>query len=104
MLSQQVRELEERNAALTASYAAVRSVLVDIAGGDADPMIDMRMRMGLIRHLAEDLSAGAFNLTLESPYIVDHVLASRLDQVGESLRRLLDGPMCTCGEHPEEEQ
>lgn len=96
-------DLETLNIALTAQIGVLRSVLLDIAGDPAGMLIEQQIRLQQVRDLAEDLSAKGMSLAMDSPYIVDHVLAGRLDQIGDRLREILDTPVCTCGECGAEE-
>jgi hypothetical protein len=97
-----VHELENRNAVLTAQVAMLRSLVHDLAD-DADPLITAYTRLGLVRHFADDLSACALRLALESRHPVDRLVADRMDRTGESLREILHAPLCSCGEEGESE-
>lgn len=95
MKSKRIRELEAENTALTAQTVLLRSLLLDIAG---EPLVDAYLRLGLVRHCAEELSAGALNLMLESARPADRVVAACLDRLGDHLRDLLNASLCVCGE------
>ena len=98
-----VHELENQNAALVAQVDMLRSLVRDLAGAHAHPLLVAYTKLGLVRHFADDLSATAFNLALESPYPVDRITATRMDVIGDSLREILAAPLCSRGEDGTEE-
>lgn len=102
-LMSRVRELERENAVLSASAAALHSLLRDIISG-RESAPEMSVRLSAIRGFAEELSAQGFTLNLNAGSVADVCVAKAMDRIGDHLRVLLDNPLCTCGECDTEER